>query len=59
MKEEPGTFIGFTGLGRIDEGEEVEVLYGLFPDYWGRGLATEATEAMLRFGFEQQGLKEI
>ncbi|HYO72290.1 MAG TPA: GNAT family N-acetyltransferase [Archangium sp.] len=59
LAEAPGTFIGFTGLGRIDEGEEVEVLFGLFPEHWGRGLATEAAEAMLRFGFEQLGLKEI
>ncbi|WNG38374.1 GNAT family N-acetyltransferase [Archangium violaceum] len=59
LKEQPGTFIGFTGLGRIDGGEEVEVWYALAPEHWGRGLATEAAEAMLRFGFEQLGLKEI
>lgn len=55
----PGTFIGFTGLGCIDDGEEVEVWYALAPEHWGRGLATEAAEAMLHFGFGQLGLKEI
>jgi RimJ/RimL family protein N-acetyltransferase len=59
LAEAPGTFIGFTGLGRIDDGEEVEVWYALAPEHWGRGLATEAAQAMLRFGFEQLGLPEI
>ncbi len=27
--------------------------------YWGRGYATEATEAMIRFGFEELGLESI
>src|SRR3712207_3263580 len=27
----PGTFIGLAGLGRIDDGEEVEVWYALAP----------------------------
>jgi RimJ/RimL family protein N-acetyltransferase len=35
------------------------VWYGLSPEHWGRGLATEAAEAMLRFGFEQRELEEI
>ena len=59
LAEQPETFIGFTGLGRIDDGEEVELWYALSPEHWGRGLATEAAEAMLRLGFEQLGLKEI
>ncbi len=59
LVEEPGTFIGFTGLGHIDDSEDVEVWYALSPECWGRGLATEAAEAMLRFGFEQLGLREL
>ena len=35
------------------------MLYGLLPGFWGRGLATEAAAAVLRFGFEQVGLEEI
>ncbi len=58
-EEAPGTFIGFTGLGCIDDSELVEVWYGLSPEHWGQGLATEAAGAMLRFGFEQLGLQEI
>jgi [ribosomal protein S5]-alanine N-acetyltransferase len=55
----PGVLIGFSGLRRLDGGEEVELLYGLYQSFWGRGLATEAARAVLRFGFEEVGLEEI
>jgi ribosomal-protein-alanine N-acetyltransferase len=59
LTEHPGALIGFCGLRGIDGGPEIEVLYGLRPEFWGRGLATEAAQAVLRFGFEQVGLSEI
>jgi RimJ/RimL family protein N-acetyltransferase len=55
----PGVLIGFSGLRRLDGSEEVELLYGLYQNFWGRGLATEAARAVLRFGFEEVGLEEI
>jgi RimJ/RimL family protein N-acetyltransferase len=55
----PGALIGFCGLRRIHGSEDVELLYGLYRDFWGRGLATEAARAVLRFGFEQVGLEDI
>lgn len=62
LKQAP-ELIGFCGLRYFQEdgvdGKEVEILYGLDPKYWGRGLATEAAKAILRFGFEQIGLKQI
>ena len=51
--------MGFTGLRPIGDSEDVELLYALFPAYWGRGLATEAARAVLRFGFIEAGLAEI
>jgi RimJ/RimL family protein N-acetyltransferase len=59
LTEAPEALIGFAGLRRIDGSEDVEVLYGLLPGFWKRGLATEATRAVLRFGFERAGLEEI
>jgi [ribosomal protein S5]-alanine N-acetyltransferase len=59
LAEQPGALIGFSGLRRIDGGPDVEVLYGLLPGFWKRGLATEAAQAVLRLGFEQVGLEEI
>jgi len=53
------SIIGSCGLLTIADPEQVEVLYALLPEYWGRGLATEAARAALRFGFEEVGLTEI
>jgi len=54
----PG-FVGFAGLRPIGSTPEVELLYAVHPDYWGRGLATEAARAVLRFGFTVGELAEI
>jgi ribosomal-protein-alanine N-acetyltransferase len=51
--------IGFCGLKFMDDTTEVELLYGFAPAYWGRGLASEAGHAMLRFGFEEIGCARI
>ena len=54
--EEP---IGFAALGQIEGSKDVEVLYGLLPTYWGRGLATEAARAVMEYGFASCGLGRI
>jgi ribosomal-protein-alanine N-acetyltransferase len=43
-------------LRRLDDASGVEVLYGTAPAHWGRGLATEVTFAVLRYGLEEAGL---
>ncbi|WP_440711592.1 GNAT family N-acetyltransferase [Herbiconiux sp. YIM B11900] len=56
-------FVGFTGLAPMSEGVPgaggVEVGWRLAQPFWGRGLATEAAQAALRFGFEEAGLTEV
>ncbi len=54
-----GGLIGWCGLGRLEDTEEVEVGYGLARRAWGRGLATEGARASLRYGFEQCRLARI
>ncbi len=54
-----GTPIGFCGLRHLVGGPEVEVLYGVSPPEWGRGIATEMARAMLRYGFERAGLARV
>jgi RimJ/RimL family protein N-acetyltransferase len=54
-----GQVIGFAGLKYLDDLEEVDVGYRLRPEHWGVGLATEATRAVLRYGFEQLRLAQI
>ena len=57
------TSAGMVGLHRVRPqlpcapAEEVEGR--LDPHFWGRGYATEAAGASLRFGFEEAGLTEI
>ena len=51
--------IGFCGLKYLDDLDAVDVGYRLLPEYWGRGLATEACIASLDFGFQTLGLEEI
>lgn len=54
-----GKLIGQAGLNFLPESPEVEVLYRFDPAYWGRGIATEATKACLRYGFEILQLDHI
>jgi RimJ/RimL family protein N-acetyltransferase len=57
------SFAGMVGLHRVRPqlpcAPAVEVEWRLDPDFWGRGYATEAAVASLRFGFEEAGLTEI
>lgn len=50
-----GTLIGFCGYWYFRDPPELELLYGIAPTHWGKGLATEAAQAMLWYGFEELG----
>jgi RimJ/RimL family protein N-acetyltransferase len=56
-------FVGMVGLHRVRPelpcAPAVEIGWRLHPDAWGRGYATEAAAASLRYGFEDAGLGEI
>jgi [ribosomal protein S5]-alanine N-acetyltransferase len=43
----------------VEGSDEVEVGYGFFPEFWGRGLATEIAAACLHFGREELSLPSI
>jgi RimJ/RimL family protein N-acetyltransferase len=57
------TFAGFIGLSvpAFDAPfmPAVEVGWRLAFDCWGRGLATEGARAVVRYGFEEQGLESV
>jgi ribosomal-protein-alanine N-acetyltransferase len=57
--KETGDVIGFCGLKHLPELDAVDVGYRFLPEYWGRGIATEACAASLQFGFDIIGLEEI
>jgi [ribosomal protein S5]-alanine N-acetyltransferase len=56
-----GALIGRAVLRHLEvEGaDEVEVGYGFYPEFWGRGLATEVARACVRIGRAQLGLPSI
>lgn len=52
-------YIGWCGLWRLQETDEIEVGYALIKEYRGKGYAMEAAQAFLVYGFETLNLKEI
>jgi RimJ/RimL family protein N-acetyltransferase len=56
-RRDSGEFIGFTGLGRLDDG--IEIAWRLARSAWGRGYATEAARTAIGYGFDELDLPEI
>lgn len=54
-----GVVIGFNGLKYLEDLDEVDLGYRFAFDYWGRGIATESSRAVLRYGFETLGLQRV
>ena len=38
---------------------QLELLYGIAPEHWNKGLATEAANAIIRHGFDTLGFERI
>ena len=56
---ETGELLGQAGLNHIAGLKETELDYALAKHAWGRGLATEAASAVVRFAFETAGLARL
>ncbi len=54
-----GQLIGFAGLKYLEEMEEVDLGYRFARAYWGKGLATEAAQAVLDYGFRHLDMSRI
>ena len=52
-------FAGFAGLRVFENDEDMEMLVGISPRVWGRGIGGEAATAVLRQGFDVCGLDRI
>ena len=59
FKKDTGSLAGFCGFRRIPDSSEVELLYGLWPRYWGQGLATEALRATIEWLFATHDLDRV
>jgi ribosomal-protein-alanine N-acetyltransferase len=51
--------IGFWALREIPPGLEIELIYGLAPQAWGQGLATEGSLALLWYAFDTLKLSRV
>jgi len=61
IHKETGKFIGRCGLlpWEIDGKLEVEIAYLLDKSFWHQGLATEAAQGILKYGFENLNLSRL
>jgi Acetyltransferases, including N-acetylases of ribosomal proteins len=59
--KETGKFIGRCGLlpWEIDDKLEIEIAYLLDKSFWHQGLATEAAQGILNYGFEKLQLSRL
>ena len=54
------TFYGAGGLNDLSEAhKKAEIGLWLLPDFWGKGIMTEAMPLICNYGFEQLGLHRI
>ena len=51
--------IGFCGLRTFEGGDQVELLYGIAPRWWRKGIVHEAAVAVLRHAFEELNLRRV
>lgn len=58
LKDE-NQFVGWAGLAYLPEFDEIDLGYRFLPEYWGMSIATEASHAILKYGFDTLGLKRI
>lgn len=54
-----GEFVGFCGLRYFDGGAEIEMVFGMNPDIWGRGYGGEAARIVLQNGFSSCGIDKV
>ena len=52
-------FVGWAGLDYLPEFDEIDLGYRFFPKYWGSGIATEVSHAILKYGFDELNLNRI
>ncbi len=51
--------IGFCGFWYFHQPPELQIIYGLNPNYWQQGFAIEAGKTILKYGFENKNFSFI
>jgi ribosomal-protein-alanine N-acetyltransferase len=57
--KESGEIVGFCGPKFLPDTQEVDLGYRFLPDFWGRGLATESSLAVIDYARNQLGLRRL
>lgn len=59
-EKDANSIIGICGLHHSEDYvDKVELSYMLFPDYWGKGFATEAVSTCINYAFKTLILNDI
>ncbi|MFN2390363.1 MAG: GNAT family N-acetyltransferase [Pyrinomonadaceae bacterium] len=53
IEKQTGEFVGWCGIWRLKETNELEIGYAVAKKYWGRGFATEAALEFLQYAFQE------
>jgi len=59
IDKERKRIVGFCGLRFVEQGPDIEVLYGIAREAWGKGLASEAARAVIQDGLERLRIERI
>jgi RimJ/RimL family protein N-acetyltransferase len=51
--------IGFNGVKYLSDFGHTDLGYRFLPEYWGKGIATESSKAIIKYAFEKLKLEEI
>ncbi|HEX6929319.1 MAG TPA: GNAT family N-acetyltransferase [Gammaproteobacteria bacterium] len=57
-RDAPG-LVGFGGYWYFGEPPQLQILFGLRPEHWGMGLATELARCLIHYGFETLQLARV
>ena len=52
VEKRTGRFLGWCGIWRLKETNELEIGYAIEKTYWGKGFATEAAAKFIEYAFE-------
>ena len=59
LPHQEDSLIGFCGYWFFYDPPELQLMYGIAPDHWGKGLATEVARVMIQYGFEEYSFDRI
>ena len=59
VEKKSNKVIGWCGLWKLIETNEIEVGYAIAKEFWKKGFASEAAKAFLYYGFETLNLEKI